>query len=401
MTHMSTSDPHLTAFRSFITPLSSKSHKGQGGKVAVIGGCLEYTGAPYFASMSSLRAGADLSYVICTPSAATPLKSLSPELMVLPYLPERTSIFNGGWTSSDVPFISKEEVRSRSENIVKWIRRANVVVIGPGLGDDPHVNAVVREVIKTLYPAGAPEDHCTPALVIDGSALRQIAAEDPRMLIGIRKCVLTPNLPELKAIGEAILGKAELARLLDNGGGEGRTNEKPKGGEAKLGEEMQLLGAVITKAFRGPVIVAKGSEDHIYSLQSSSASLTPSPSSSLSTPGVCLTKSRSAAGLKRCGGQGDLLAGTIGTFLCWALRGLPLSEPSVNIARDDVAERNDVDLEHADEISRRVALAAYAASFLIRTTAASVAEESEGERGVVAGDFLGKIPATFKKHLEL
>lgn len=29
-----------------------------------------------------------MAYVICTPSAATAIKSYSPELMVLPYLPE-------------------------------------------------------------------------------------------------------------------------------------------------------------------------------------------------------------------------------------------------------------------------------------------------------------------------
>jgi ATP-dependent NAD(P)H-hydrate dehydratase len=30
-----------------------------------------------------------MAYVICTPSAATAIKSYSPELMVLPYLPEQ------------------------------------------------------------------------------------------------------------------------------------------------------------------------------------------------------------------------------------------------------------------------------------------------------------------------
>lgn len=31
------------------------SYKGQAGKVATIGGCREYTGAPYFASISALK----------------------------------------------------------------------------------------------------------------------------------------------------------------------------------------------------------------------------------------------------------------------------------------------------------------------------------------------------------
>ncbi len=36
-----------------------------------------------------MQVGADMAYVICTPSAAAAIKSYSPELMVLPYLPER------------------------------------------------------------------------------------------------------------------------------------------------------------------------------------------------------------------------------------------------------------------------------------------------------------------------
>lgn len=36
---------------------TADSYKGQSGKVGVMGGCREYTGAPYFAAMSALRVG--------------------------------------------------------------------------------------------------------------------------------------------------------------------------------------------------------------------------------------------------------------------------------------------------------------------------------------------------------
>ena len=49
-----------------IPPLSPDAYKGQAGKIAVIGGCKEYTGAPYFAAFSALKVGADLSHVFCT-----------------------------------------------------------------------------------------------------------------------------------------------------------------------------------------------------------------------------------------------------------------------------------------------------------------------------------------------
>jgi NAD(P)H-hydrate repair Nnr-like enzyme with NAD(P)H-hydrate dehydratase domain len=35
-------------------------YKGQCGRIGVFGGCIMYTGAPYFAAISALKAGADL-----------------------------------------------------------------------------------------------------------------------------------------------------------------------------------------------------------------------------------------------------------------------------------------------------------------------------------------------------
>uniref|UniRef100_H3ALZ1 ATP-dependent NAD(P)H-hydrate dehydratase n=1 Tax=Latimeria chalumnae TaxID=7897 RepID=H3ALZ1_LATCH len=72
--------------RNIIPPLTSKKHKGQDGKIGIIGGCQEYTGAPYFAAISALKVGADLSHVFCTKDSATVIKSYSPELIVHPVL---------------------------------------------------------------------------------------------------------------------------------------------------------------------------------------------------------------------------------------------------------------------------------------------------------------------------
>ena len=61
----------------------SARYKGQNGKVGIFGGSIEYTGAPYYASASSLRSGADLTHIF-TPheSALIPLKCYSPETIV-------------------------------------------------------------------------------------------------------------------------------------------------------------------------------------------------------------------------------------------------------------------------------------------------------------------------------
>ena len=74
------------AVQRLVPPLSFDSRKGQNGRIGVLGGSYEYTGAPYYAAQSALQAGADLAYVFCADGAAPAIKSYSPELIVLPCL---------------------------------------------------------------------------------------------------------------------------------------------------------------------------------------------------------------------------------------------------------------------------------------------------------------------------
>ncbi|KAK1562846.1 hypothetical protein Q3G72_017898 [Acer saccharum] len=111
--------------------LDPNIHKGQAGKVAVIGGCRGYTGAPYFAAISALKIAADLSHLFCTKDAAPVIKGYSPELIVHPILEESYSISGLG----------DEERKCISIKILaevdKWMERFDCLVVGPGLGRDP------------------------------------------------------------------------------------------------------------------------------------------------------------------------------------------------------------------------------------------------------------------------
>jgi len=78
----------IEEIRAFVPALSPNMHKGAHGKLGVVGGSLEYTGAPYFAAISAMRTGVDLAHVICTRDAAIPIKSYSPDLIVHPLLPQ-------------------------------------------------------------------------------------------------------------------------------------------------------------------------------------------------------------------------------------------------------------------------------------------------------------------------
>ncbi len=72
------------ALNKCILPLTWAGHKGGSGRIGILGGSAQYTGAPFYASMASLKVGADLAFCFCAEEASIPIKSYSPELMVAP-----------------------------------------------------------------------------------------------------------------------------------------------------------------------------------------------------------------------------------------------------------------------------------------------------------------------------
>ncbi|KAF3665242.1 ATP-dependent (S)-NAD(P)H-hydrate dehydratase [Capsicum annuum] len=110
-------------------------------KIAVVGGCREYTGAPYFSAISALKIGADLSHVFCTKDAAPVIKSYSPELIVHPILEESYSIRDEDKSSISAKVIAEVE---------KWMERFDCLVVGPGLGRDPFLLGDLDCFAKTV-----------------------------------------------------------------------------------------------------------------------------------------------------------------------------------------------------------------------------------------------------------
>ena len=120
--------------------LAGDKYKGQAGKIAVVGGCREYAGAPYFAAMSALRVGADISHVFCTEGAATVVKGYSPELIVHPYLPHSEE------PGQEAGAGGEAAVARAVAAVGEWLSRFQVLVVGPGLGRDPLTLACVAQV---------------------------------------------------------------------------------------------------------------------------------------------------------------------------------------------------------------------------------------------------------------
>jgi ATP-dependent NAD(P)H-hydrate dehydratase len=92
--------------------------------------------------MSASRVGTDLMYVFCTESASPVVKSYSPELIVIPLLPE-LPVFE------DVPLRRQEQMVERASGLLlPWVQRLTCLVVGPGLGDDPLANATAESAIR-------------------------------------------------------------------------------------------------------------------------------------------------------------------------------------------------------------------------------------------------------------
>ena len=103
------------------------AYKGVNGKTGVIGGSFEYTGAPYYAAISSLRSGGDLAHIFCTKSAAIPIKSYSPELIVHPSLTSSVD--------ESIPDMHSSS-ESLSDLTTSWYPALHSIIVGPGLGRD-------------------------------------------------------------------------------------------------------------------------------------------------------------------------------------------------------------------------------------------------------------------------
>ena len=76
----------LQKVKTIVPKLTNTMRKGECGRIAVFGGCVLYTGAPYFAAISALKCGADLVHVFCEKAAGSVIKGYSPELIVHPVL---------------------------------------------------------------------------------------------------------------------------------------------------------------------------------------------------------------------------------------------------------------------------------------------------------------------------
>jgi ATP-dependent NAD(P)H-hydrate dehydratase len=160
---------------------------------------------------------------------------------------------------------SSESLDSVTKEVLGMLSRIHVLVIGPGLGRDETMQETCARVIQEARKQGIP-------FVLDADGLL-LAQTRPELVQGYKECILTPNV-------------VEFGRLA-----------KAKGVDVHKGDPKTLC-AQLAKAFGGVTIIQKGAKDYISN-------------------GEYTYVSDGEGGLKRSGGQGDTLTGTLGTMLAW------------------------------------------------------------------------------------
>jgi NAD(P)H-hydrate epimerase len=160
---------------------ASDSHKGDHGRVLVVGGG-PYTGAPALSASAALRAGADLVRVACPARVAREIQGYGPDLIV--------EGFDGDHLAPD-----------HVEGLLDRAADQDVVVFGPGLGDADATLEAVAEFLAAFDGTA----------VVDADALQVVPEVDTAATL-----VCTPHRGELEEMGgETASDPVERAALVE------------------------------------------------------------------------------------------------------------------------------------------------------------------------------------------
>lgn len=156
------------------------AHKGEFGKVLVIGGG-PYTGAPALSAQAALRAGADLAYVACPETIAPEVQGYSENLIV-------ESLSGNRLKLSHVP------------KLTELAQRMDCIVFGPGLGDVEGTLDAVASFLSSFEGTA----------VVDADALQVVPEIETNATL-----ICTPHRGELRAMGgETATDPGERAELI-------------------------------------------------------------------------------------------------------------------------------------------------------------------------------------------
>lgn len=191
------------------------AHKGDFGKLLIIGGSNVFSGAPALAGLAALRTGVDIVTIAAPEKTATIISSMSPALITLK--------------------LKGKHLNNRNLSIIeRELDSSTAVVLGPGCGLHDETKDAVKEIIALIEKRKKP-------LLLDADGIKIFSEFKQRLDSSL---VLTPHMKEY----EILTGNKLSSNL----------NEKTKDVQ-KIAKE---LGATIL--LKSPVDIISNGEDVKY-----------------------------------------------------------------------------------------------------------------------------------------
>ena len=139
-----------------------KPKKGQNGRVLVVGGSKDYTGAPAFVAIAALRTGVDIVTVCAPEKVAWTINTYSPDIITKKFLGDELNL-------------------THCKEIISMSEKFDIVVLGNGLGlKKEFVLKLLREIKKPF--------------VIDADAIKVITMDV------VSNSIITPHQKEFEIL---------------------------------------------------------------------------------------------------------------------------------------------------------------------------------------------------------
>jgi len=187
-----------------VKPRPPEAHKGDFGRLLVVGGSEVFSGAPALVAMAALRAGVDLTYIAAPEKTARAISSMSPALITV-------KLEGKHLNSGNTPIIKQ------------YLETSTAVVMGPGLGLHRETKEAVKEIMKLIAESKTP-------LLLDADGLKAFVEFKWKVDWPL---VLTPHAGEYE-----ILTGRKLPKNLE------QRAEKVQKTARKLGVTILLKGPV-------------------------------------------------------------------------------------------------------------------------------------------------------------
>lgn len=161
-------------------------HKGSKGKALIIGGSIQYTGAPVLSARAALRTSCGMVYLALPESISNIYRSSNPEIIFIPL-------------KDEMGFISEDNVSFVLDKIEKF--RIDAVGLGPGIGlSETTQKFVINLSLKLSIP-----------LVIDADGLTAIKPVLSKLNKG--NIILTPHIGEMSRLLDVSLEEIQKNRI--------------------------------------------------------------------------------------------------------------------------------------------------------------------------------------------